>query len=89
MVKYKISEIDTWKNKYQKAEAQLRDNKIRNQERIPVLENKVQQLNSQNDRLNNVIRSRTMEVENWKGKIAEIQKQILRFSGLEKDKINL
>lgn len=89
MVRLKIGQIDNWKNKYQKTEAELKQNKIKNEEKIPAFENKIKQLNTENDRLNNVLKSRTTEIENWKEKISGIEKQLLMYSGLEKDKKNL
>lgn len=89
MVRLKIGQIDNWKNKYQKTEAELKENKIKNEEKIPAFENKIKQLNTENDRLNNVLKSRTTEIENWKEKISGIEKQLLMYSGLEKDKKNL
>lgn len=46
MVRLKIGQIDNWKNKYQKTEAELKQNKIKNEEKIPAFENKIKQLNT-------------------------------------------
>jgi len=54
-----------------------------------MLEGKLNQLNTENDRLNNALKSRAGEIENWKNKHSDIERQITRYITIEQDKKNL
>jgi hypothetical protein len=62
VVRQKMGEIDDWKGKCQKIDTQLRENKAQQEQRIPVLETKVNQLDGENERLNNALKSRGGEI---------------------------
>lgn len=88
-MRQKMGEIDDWKSRYQRVETDLRQNKAQQEQRIPMLEGKLNQLNAENDRLNNALKSRAGEIENWKNKHSDIERQITRYITIEQDKKNL
>lgn len=53
-----MGQVDDWKGRYQKVEADLRENKAQQEQKIPMFEAKLNQLSSENDRLNNGLKSR-------------------------------
>ena len=56
---------------------------------IPAFESRMGEMSRENDRLNGVIRTRIGEIENWKNKYTDIQKQIGKYIDMEKEKKNL
>lgn len=56
---------------------------------IPAFESRMGEMSRENDRLNGVIRTRIGEIENWKNKYTDIEKQIGKYIDMEKEKKNL
>ena len=56
---------------------------------IPAFESRMGEMSRENDRLNGVIRTRIGEIENWKSKYTDIEKQIGKYIDMEKEKKNL
>ena len=70
-VRQKIGEIDDWKTRYHRVDQEFKQSKAQEEQKIPLFENKIAQLNTENNRLNDGLRSRAMEIENWKNKCTE------------------
>lgn len=57
-----MGQVDDWKGRYQKVETDLRENKAQQEQKIPMFEAKLNQLGSENDRLNNALKSRAGQI---------------------------
>lgn len=88
-VRQKIGEIDEWKSRCHRVEEQFRQSRAEEEKKIPLLQAKIEQLGSEHARLNEALKSRAVEIENWKSKFGEAEKRANRLDGLEQDKRKL
>lgn len=85
VIRGKLGEIDEWKSRYSKLELQFTT--LRQLEsKISEYENRIGLLTQEIERLNNVLRQRLGEIEEWKGRYSKLEIQLSHYRGYE-DKV--
>jgi hypothetical protein len=86
IMREKIGENDNLKREYNVLEVKYKENK---EQRLPQLENKVNNLIAENDRINGILQDRLRDLEDWKNRCLSMESRIDKYIHIEQDKIKL
>ena len=88
ILKTKLEEIDQWKRKINDRDNEI--SKLKNMENeLYNYESKINNLKIENDRINGILKSRLSEIEEWKGRCKEFEREMNGYEGLQKEKKSL